>query len=281
MRERDADARAATEEWPTALVVDGRREELPDAVAIEEPLELRLVSGGSSTPLAVTMRTPGHDRELAAGFLYAEGLIESADDLLALRDAAGCGIENTVEIELRPGLDDAARAAARSFLATAACGICGKTAIESVFARGLPLVTPGLPRVARAVLESLPERMRAAQRGFARSGGLHAAALFDAAGALGIVREDVGRHNAVDKVIGERLLAGALPLRDAVLLLSGRAGFEIVQKAARAGVPVVASVGAPSSLALRTAERSGMTLAGFVRRGRFNLYTAPERVVID
>lgn len=267
-----------TEDWPTAIVIDGRREELPDPVAIEEPLELRLRAGEESSPLAVTMRTPGHDAELAAGFLYAEGIIESAADVVAIRDADACGVENAVEITLRPELDLAAHAQARTFLSTAACGICGKTAIESIFARGIPLLEAGRPRLTRSVLEALPARMRDAQRGFAKTGGLHAAALFDARGALVVLREDVGRHNAVDKVVGERLGAGALPLLDSVLLLSGRAGFEIVQKAARAGVPIVAAVGAPSSLALRTAERSGMTLIGFLRPGRFNLYTHPARI---
>lgn len=270
-----------TEDWPTALVIDGRRDELPDPVAIEEPLELRLAAGGQSTPLAVTMRTPGHDAELAAGLLYAEGIVESAADVIAIRDAAACGAENVVEITLRPELDLAARAQSRTFLSTAACGICGKTAIESIFARGIPLLDADRPRIARGVLESLPARMREAQHGFARTGGLHAAALFDASGELVVLREDVGRHNAVDKVVGERLGAGALPLLGSVLLVSGRAGFEIVQKAARAGVPILAAVGAPSSLALRTAERSGMTLIGFLRPGRFNLYTGSNRVALD
>jgi len=265
-----------TEEWPVALIVDGRREELPDPVAIEEPLEIRI----GDEPLVVTMRTPGHDAELAAGFLYTEGMIESASDLVAIEDADRCGVENVVRVRLRAGLDRAALAQSRAFVANAACGVCGKTSIESIFAKGIPLLDPGRPCVARAVLEALPARMREAQRGFARSGGLHAAALFDASGALVVLREDVGRHNAVDKGIGERLLANALPLRESVLLLSGRAGFEIVQKAARAGVPIVAAVGAPSSLALRTAERSGMTLVGFLRPGRFNLYTHPDRVEV-
>jgi len=269
-----------TEEWPTTIVADGRRDELPDPVAIEEPLELRVAAadGANDRPLVVTMRTPGDDAELAAGFLYAEGLIESAADLAAIEDAAACGAENVVRVRLRAGLDLSRFEAQRAFLATAACGVCGKTSIESVFARGLPLLAPGRPRIARALLESLPERMRAAQRSFARSGGSHAAALFDADGRLVALREDVGRHNAVDKVVGARLLAGALPLRDSILLLSGRAGFEIVQKAARAGVPIVAAVGAPSSLALRIAERSGMTLVGFLRAARFNLYTGAARI---
>jgi FdhD protein len=267
-----------TEDWPIALVEGGRRTELPDPVAIEEPLELRIATADADAPLVVTMRTPGHDRELAAGFLYTEGIVESAADLVAIEDADRCGIENVARIRLRPGLDLRALAEARAFVANAACGVCGKTSIESIFAKGIPLHDPDRPRIARAVLESLPDRMRAAQRGFAKTGGLHAAALFDATGSLRVLREDVGRHNAVDKVVGERLLAGALPLLDSVLLVSGRAGFEIVQKAARAGIPIIAAVGAPSSLALRTAERSGMTLVGFLRAGRFNLYTSPARI---
>jgi FdhD protein len=275
-RRRPADAGLrdpAFELWPARVVVDGAAHELPDPVVIEEPLEIQ-VGGG---PLVVTMRTPGHDRELAAGWLFGEGLIEAREDLLALADGAAAGGENVVAVRLRDERAVEAARAARGFLSASACGVCGKTAIEHVFARGLPLLPAGRPRVARGWLEGLPARMRAAQRVFARTGGLHAAALFAADGELAVLREDVGRHNAVDKVVGERLLAGAR-LDDAVLVLSGRAGFEIVQKAARAGIPLVAAVGAPSSLALRVAERSGMTLAGFLRPGRFNLYTAPERV---
>lgn len=279
------------EAWPTTHVIDGRSQELPDPVAIEEPLEIRLLppiatAGEESIALAVTMRTPGHDAELVAGFLYGEGLIDALEDLTEVRDPSATGVENRAEFRLRPDLDLAARRSARSFPATSACGLCGKTAIEQVFVRGIPVLDRKTPRVARSVLEALPERMRRAQRGFAKTGGLHAAALFGSAGELVVLREDVGRHNAVDKVIGARLLAGALQqggaggrsLRDTVLMLSGRAGFEITQKAARAGVPVLAAVGAPSSLSLRMAERSGITLIGFLRAGRFNLYTAPERI---
>jgi FdhD protein len=279
------------EAWPTTHVIDGRSQELPDPVAIEEPLEIRLLPpiathGEESIALAVTMRTPGHDAELVAGFLYGEGLIDAREDLALVRDPTATAVENRAEFRLRPDLDLAARRSARSFLATSACGLCGKTAIEQVFVRGVPALDRDAPRIARSVLEALPERMRHAQRGFAKTGGLHAAALFDSAGALLVLREDVGRHNAVDKVIGARLLAGALrhdgagghSLCDTVLMLSGRAGFEITQKAARAGIPVLAAVGAPSSLSLRMAERSGITLIGFLRAGRFNLYTAPERI---
>lgn len=263
--------------WPAHVVVDGAAQELPDPVVVEEPLEIQV--GGR--PLVVTMRTPGADAELAAGFLFAEGLVDAREDLLALADAAACGAENVVAVRLRDEARVEAARAARGFLSASACGVCGKTAIEHVFARGLPGLAPGRPRVAPAWLERLPARMRAAQPVFARTGGLHAAALFAAGGGLVVLREDVGRHNAVDKVIGERLLAGALPdLAETALVLSGRAGFEIVQKAARAGIPLVAAVGAPSSLALRVAERSGMTLVGFLRPGRFNVYTGPERVAL-
>ncbi|HEY8492738.1 MAG TPA: formate dehydrogenase accessory sulfurtransferase FdhD [Myxococcota bacterium] len=260
--------------WPARVVVAGAAHELPDPVVVEEPLEIQV----DGRPLVVTMRTPGHDAELAAGWLFAEGLIESREDLLALEADAGAPGPNVAGVRLRDArAADAARA--RAFLSASACGVCGKSAIEQVFARGLPALPAGRPRIARARLEALPAGMRAAQPLFARTGGLHAAALFTAGGALVVLREDVGRHNAVDKVVGERLLAGALPqLADCVLLLSGRAGFEIVQKAARAGIPVVAAVGAPSSLALRVAERCGMTLVGFLRADRFNVYTGMDRL---
>ena len=274
------------ETWPTAHVVGGRSEELPDAIATEVPLEMRLLpavarDGEESLPLSVTMRTPGHDAELVAGFLYGEGLVDTREDLVELRDPAATRVENRVEFRLRPDLDLAARRSARAFLSTSACGICGKAAVDEIFVRGLPLTERGVPRLPRSVLEALPDTMRRAQRGFSKTGGLHAAALFDVRGELVVLREDVGRHNAVDKVIGARLLAGALPLRDAVLVLSGRAGFEITQKAARAGIPIVAAVGAPTSLSLRMAERSGMTLLGFLRPGRFNAYTGLDRIAID
>ncbi len=271
----------STELWPTQIVAGGVAQELPDPVVVEEPLELQV--GGA--PLVVTMRTPGHDEELAAGWLFGEGLLDSREDLLSLRGGEGAGAAgNVVAVRLRDERPlDAARAS-RSFLSSSACGVCGKTAIEHVFSRGLPALAPGRPRLDRAWLEGLPETMRAAQRVFSRTGGLHAAALFAANGPLLVLREDVGRHNAVDKVVGERLLAGALSagadsLADTVLVLSGRAGFEIAQKAARAGIPVLAAVGAPSSLALRVADRVGMTVVGFLRPGRFNLYTGSSRVL--
>jgi len=262
------------ESWPTAHVVEGRPQELPDAVVIEEPLEIWI--GGA--PFTVAMRTPGEDLELAAGLLYAEGIVDEPADLVAL-EAAG-DTENRVLARLRPGLALDPRRAGRSLASSSACGVCGKTEIDAIFARGFPLLEARRPTVSAALLESLPERMRAAQPVFAKTGGLHAAALFAADGELALLREDVGRHNAVDKLVGACFLAGRLPLRDWLLVLSGRAGFEIIQKAARAGVPIVAAVGSPSSLSLRTAERVGMTLVGFLRRGRFNIYTSGDRIAL-
>lgn len=273
----------AFERWPAVLVVKGLRQDLPDPVAVEEPLEIRVAPDASDDPepLSVTLRTPGHDRELAAGWLYTEGLIESRDDLQTI--VVGGPDEETrnrVSVRLRAGLtlpDETAR----SFVSNAACGVCGKSSVDSIFVKGFPALRRDQPRIAGSLLRSLAERMRDAQAGFAATGGLHAAALFDADGELQLLREDVGRHNAVDKVVGAKVLEGALPLDDSILLVSGRAGFEIAQKAARAGVPLLAAVGAPSSLSLRVAERTGMTLVGFLRGERFNLYTHPERVVCD
>lgn len=260
--------------WPTRVVVGGRAEELPDPVVVEEPLEIQV--GGR--PLVVTMRTPGHDAELAAGWLYGEGLVETRDDLLSIADASACGAENVVSVRLRDESVVEPARAARGFLSTSACGVCGKTAIEHVFARGLPGLAPGRPRIDAAWLEALPARMRAAQPVFARTGGLHAAALFAAGGELLVLREDVGRHNAVDKVCGWLLERGKRPAREGLLWVSGRAGAELVLKAARSGVPALASVGAPSSLAVHLAEAAGMTLIGFLREGRMNVYAGEERL---
>jgi FdhD protein len=232
-------------------------------------------------PLTVTLRTPGADAELAAGLLYAEGVIARADDVLEVRAAAAAagGLSNRLEVRLRRGLAPDLSGAQRSFISTAACGLCGKAAVDAIFAKGFPPLLPAQPRVSRALLAALPGRMRAAQTLFARTGGLHAAALFNGDGELVLLREDVGRHNAVDKVVGALLAAGRLPAERALLAVSGRAGFEITQKALRAGIPILAAVGAPSSLSLRLAARAGMTLVGFLRADRFNLYTGPGRVL--
>ena len=233
-----------------------------DSVAVEEPLEIRV----DGAPLAVTMRTPGEDEELALGFLYGEGLIDSprraglSDDLAA----------NVVEVE-GPLLRDPGE---RRFYTTSSCGVCGKGAIDEVAVQCAPL--PDGPVLPRALLADLPERLR--QPGFERTGGLHATGLFDATGRLLLVREDVGRHNAMDKVVGRALLEGRLPLHGHVLCVSGRQSFELVQKAAVAGAPVLVGVGAPSSLAIRLAQDRGLTLCGFARGGRVNVYTGAERV---
>jgi FdhD protein len=238
--------------------VDGRTDE----VAVELPLEIRL----NGSPVAVTMRTPGHDFELAAGFLYGEGIVSAAPSMTLPEDLAA----NIVDA-VAP---DAVAPATRRFYTTSSCGICGKGALEEVEAMA-PVVSGG-PVLPRALLAELPDRLR--QPTFERTGGLHATGVFDAEGSPLAVHEDVGRHNAMDKVIGAALLAGELPLGDRVLCVSGRLAFELVQKAARAGAPILVGVGAPTSLAVELAEDRGVTLAGFARGGRVNVYTHAERV---
>jgi FdhD protein len=257
---------------------DGHRAERGDTLATEEPLEIRVEGPGQApVQVAVTMRTPGGDFELAAGFLFTEGLVGPGE----VRRVAYCddlGDEeqryNVVTVTLeRPFDGDRLR---RNFYATSSCGVCGKAALDDVEVRCAP-VGDG-PVVPAGLVTSLPDRLRAAQRVFDRTGGLHGAGLFAADGTPTAIREDVGRHNAVDKVIGERFLAGDVPLAGHVLQVSGRASFEIVQKAAVAGIPIVAAVGAPSSLAVEAGERFGQTIVGFVREGGANVYTHPERI---
>ncbi|MDP9342055.1 MAG: formate dehydrogenase accessory sulfurtransferase FdhD [Actinomycetota bacterium] len=260
-----------TERARVLRVRDGRRQELPDDLAAEEPLEIRL--GGQA--VAVTMRTPGHDTELAAGFLVTEGIVHAADvaGVRECRSEEGDG--GVADVVLRAGAVPSG-GWQRNFYATSSCGVCGKASIEAVrVAAGS--VGDG-PMVASGVLDSLPDRLREAQRVFDRTGGLHAAGLFRADGELALLREDVGRHNAVDKVAGRSALDGSLPLRDHILLVSGRASFEIMQKALMAGIPVVAAVSAPSSLAVRMARESNMTLVGFLRQGSFNVYAGAGRL---
>ncbi len=234
-----------------------------DLLAVEEPLQIRV----NGSDLSITMRTPGHDRELAAGFLFSEGILKTRADVLSIETG-----ENSVTLTLAEGVDPGV---ARNFYTTSSCGVCGKASIDSLHAAGC-LMLPRLP-VSREVIHSLPEKLRAAQAVFEHTGGLHGAALFDTAGNIEQIREDVGRHNAVDKLIGAAFLDGRLPLENRILLLSGRASFELVQKAVMAGIPVVAAVGAPSSLAVQTALRFGMTLLGFVRDSRFNIYSGVSR----
>jgi FdhD protein len=254
------------------------RTERPDTLATEEPLEIRL-EGPDGVPhqVAVTMRTPGGDFELAAGFLFTEGLISPGD----VQRVAYCeDVEdeaqryNIVTVTLGRAFDPSVLR--RNFTATSSCGVCGKAALDDVEVHCAP-VAEGTT-VALDVLLGLPDALRAGQKVFDRTGGLHAAGLFTASGRLAGVREDVGRHNAVDKVVGERFLAGEVPIADHVLQVSGRLSFEIVQKAAVAGIPVLSAVGAPSSLAVEAAERFGVTLVGFVRDGRCNVYARPDRI---
>jgi FdhD protein len=265
-----------------ALAVhDGVASERPDVLAAEEPMEIRVEGARQpAVSVAVTMRTPGGDFELAAGFLYTEGLIDGAGDVRRVSYCEDLAPDeqhyNVVTVELaRPFDADALR---RNFYANSSCGICGKATLEDVEVHCAPLA-PG-PVVPGAVIGAMPDALRERQRVFDQTGGLHAAGLFTPEGSLDTLREDVGRHNAVDKVVGEMLLAGELPLSERVLQVSGRIGFEIVQKAARAAIPILAAVGAPSSLAVEAADRLGMTLVGFVRDGRYNVYTRPERISV-
>jgi FdhD protein len=256
--------------------VTGPAEYRADLLAVEEPLEIRV----DGQPLTVTMRTPGDDIDLAAGFLFTEGVLPRLDDV---REIRMCD-ENVAAVTLEPGRTLAGgavdpKAAARSFVTTSACGVCGKDSIEAIRVRSAFDVAADPVRVSAAMLAGLPGRLRAAQRVFSRTGGLHAAGLFTADGTLLALREDVGRHNAVDKVAGWALRGGRLPLTGHVLLVSGRASFELAQKAVMLGVPVLAAVSAPSSLAAALAEETGLTLVGFLRGTAMNVYAGAHRVV--
>jgi FdhD protein len=250
-----------------------------DLVVVEEPLEIRVAQAGDEGPgtaMSITMRTPGQDIELAAGFLHGEGIIRSREDVAGSRIDGLDG--NIVRIQLSAGTVFDAGLLQRNFYTTSSCGVCGHASLAAVERMlGSPQVDGAL-KVPAALIESLPERARAGQDVFRETGGLHAACLFDAQGGLLDVREDVGRHNALDKLVGARLLAGELPLSRCVLFLSGRASFELLQKAAVAGIPVVASVGAPSSLAIDLAQRTGILLIGFLRGHSFNVYANRERL---
>jgi FdhD protein len=272
--------RAVTTVRVCALDGDQVRD-VPDKLVTEEPMEIRLHGPGQEPEaLAVTMRTPGHDFELAVGFCLTEGLLHSADDLDSVAYClAGQGEQeyNIVTVKVRAPVDR--RGHTRAFVANASCGLCGKTTLDDI-EQQVDRVADG-PMLARSVLASLPERLREAQRVFDATGGLHAAARFTADGELVTLREDVGRHNALDKVVGHALLERQLPLSDTVLMVSGRVSFEIVQKAAMAGIPVVCAVSAPSSLAVDAAHRLGQTLVGFVRGDRANVYSRPDRLDLE
>jgi len=247
------------------------REERPDALAAEEPLEIRL----AGRPLTVTMRTPGHDEDLVAGLLYAQELLRATDDLDDI--ARDPGQPNRIDVRYSTRVDAEDRWCRYSY-ASSSCGVCGVESLEAL-ALDSPPVTAAL-RVRARTLYGLDGRLRATQEGFGATGGIHAAALFDPSGALLVAREDVGRHNAVDKVIGHALRRGLAPLEQYLLMVSGRIAYEIVQKALVARVPIVAAVSAPTSLAVRVADERGITLIGFLRGERMNVYSHPERVIV-
>lgn len=274
-------------EWTGVTIwEDGRTSTRQDSVAAEEPLEICIADcERGDRPLAVTMRTPGHDRELAAGFLLTEGLIEQSDDLLSVElapvdtKASSRAMNNRLRVTLRDPGSVALEHLQRNFFASSSCGLCGKATIDAVRNRGLRAAADGVMIAADLICE-LPAKLNAAQTIFAQTGGLHAAALFDALGNLLVLREDIGRHNAVDKVVGWALEQRLVPLREQILLVSGRCGFEIAQKALAAGIPVVASISAPSSLAVQLARELGLTLIGFLRDRRFVVYSAVQRCTL-
>ena len=265
------------------VIEDGHATIRPDQVATEEPLEIRVLAGGERQTVAVTMRTPGADFELAVGFLFAEGVIAGREAVRRMTyctdpDVDGEQRYNIVNVELAGAAPDL-RSLERHFFTTSACGVCGKASLDALELRGCAPLAGG-SEVAADVVYGLPERLRAAQGQFDATGGLHAAGLFDAGGELLAVREDVGRHNALDKLVGWAVLDGRVPLTDHLLLVSGRTSYEILQKAIVAGVPLVCGISAPSSLAVDLAERFGVTLVGFLRGRRCNVYSHPRRLLV-
>jgi FdhD protein len=282
LEKKDKVRRGSKTKARVRTVEDGRLRVRPDVLATEEPMEIRLLSGGTRRTVAVTMRTPGSDFELAAGFLYGEGIVSSQEDIEKISYCVDPDVDaeqqyNIVNVELRGAREYDLRPLERHFYTTSACGVCGKASLEQLELRGCPAVPPG-PEVAAETIYSLPEKLRAAQGLFEATGGLHAAALFDAQGELVALREDVGRHNATDKLVGWALLEGRLPLGGHIVMVSGRSSYEILQKCLAAGVPIVCAVSAPSSLAVDVARQFDMTLVGFLRNNRFNVYSVPERV---
>ena len=263
------------------IVVGESRSRREDVLTVEEPLEIRV----DGAPLSITMRTPGHDFDLAAGFLVSEGVVSRSDEVLTIRFCAGEAADggntyNVLDVALAPGVPGPDPEAGRNFYMTSSCGLCGKASIDAVRTRSAYPVQDDPATVTDELLTTLPDRLRAGQAVFEKTGGLHAAALFDAAsGELLVLREDVGRHNAVDKVVGWALREGRLPLAGTVLMVSGRASFELVQKASMAGIPVLSAVSAPSSLAVDLAEEVGLTVVGFLRGSSMVLYAGADRVV--
>jgi FdhD protein len=273
------------------IAAGGEHEEIDDVLAVEEPLEIRLgfrENGSlSHRAVSITMRTPGHDDELSVGFLFTEGIIRSLGQISGIKHCGTAGknvdagrfdaSSNTIRVDLALGVDIDLKRLERHFYTTSSCGVCGKTSIEALKTGAEKLPSDGIT-IDRDVIRALPQTLRASQDVFDRTGGLHASAIFNADGSLETVREDVGRHNALDKVIGHYLLKGGLAIHDKILLVSGRASFELVQKALMARIPVLTAVGAPSSLAVELAREFGMTLIGFIRDDRFNIYCGAARI---
>jgi FdhD protein len=275
----------STKQFDIQSVTGESRTFREDTLAVEEPLEIRvgfgLLTARQQESVAITMRTPGHDTELALGFLWTEGILMAASQVLDVR-VRGFALESTpqsiVQVELHPDTPVSLEHLDRHFYTTSSCGVCGKTSLEAVHARSRYDLSVDRADWHPQAIHGAPERLREAQAVFDRTGGLHAAALFDTDGNLLLLREDVGRHNAVDKLIGAFVVRQELPLSGKMLLVSGRASFELVQKAVMGGIPLLAAVGAPSSLAVELAREEGLTLLGFVRGNRFNVYSVPERI---
>ncbi len=275
----------STRTFPVRQHTGGGARDENDHIAVEEPMEIRVGYGGdeerSARSLSITMRTPGHDFELAAGFLFTERILTRREQIRSIEfcgpAAPGRKTSNIVRVDTRETNLDLDRLQ-RHFFTTSSCGICGKVSLEALEVGELPPLDPDRPRIANELIYRLPDSLRTSQPLFDRTGGLHAAGLVEANGTLREVREDVGRHNAVDKLIGRRFLDGTMPLADQLMVVSGRASFEILQKALAAGVPAIVAVGAPSSLAVDLAQRFGMTLIGFASPERFNVYSGLQRI---
>ena len=273
--------------FPVIKVMEAGNRNTSDMLAVEEPLEIRLKYMADGQPIvkniSVTMRTPGNDAELATGFLFTEGIVKDYSDIASaghLYIACSENKHNTIQVELQEGVSPSLQSAERNFYSTSSCGVCGKGSIDAIRTTSIYTHKTDCFTTDAELLYGLPEVLRYYQTAFASTGGIHASALFNAKGELIMIREDVGRHNALDKLIGAALKEGWLPLTDKILLLSGRASFELVQKAAMAGVCTIAAVGAPSSLAVELAEEFNITLAGFLRGRRFNIYSGASRIIL-
>ncbi len=258
------------------------RFEKSDILAVEEPLEIRLAMEGQPPKnISITMRTPGNDFELAAGFLFTEGIIQSKEQVKSIDHVKSWNPDsegNVVSVEIAEGVKIDYQRLERHFYTSSSCGVCGKTSIDAVKYSGMQKLKENHPVFEHKLIHRLPDLLREQQEVFDHTGGLHAAALFDNTGKLHLLREDVGRHNAVDKLVGAAMLNGMIPLHDFLIMVSGRASFELIQKSLMAGIPILAAVGAPSSLAISLAEEAGMTVLGFVRDGRFNIYSGAARI---